>query len=103
MYHPLLVFDSETGRLVTAVLRPGNTHAGRGAVAVLKRAAAKLREAWPETEIEIRAEAGFAPPAVYEWCEEEGIGYTIGLISNPRLWRLSPNLCSKEQSGSPRR
>jgi hypothetical protein len=27
MYHPLLVFDGETGQLVTAVLRPGNAHA----------------------------------------------------------------------------
>ena len=28
MYHPLLVFDGETGQFITAVLRPGTAHAG---------------------------------------------------------------------------
>src|SRR5215218_59989 len=28
MYHPLLVFDGDTGHLITAVLRPGDVHAG---------------------------------------------------------------------------
>jgi hypothetical protein len=26
MYHPLLVFDGESGHLITALLRAGNTH-----------------------------------------------------------------------------
>ena len=83
MYHPLLVFDGETNQLITALLRCGNTHASRGALSVLKRIVGRLREAWPEVKFEIRADAGFAVPAVYEWCEQEGINYTIGLISNP--------------------
>lgn len=33
MYHPLLVFDGETGHLVCALLRAGNAHASRSAVA----------------------------------------------------------------------
>ena len=37
MYHPLLVFDGDTDQLITAVLRPGNAHGSRGAVAVLRR------------------------------------------------------------------
>jgi hypothetical protein len=56
IYHPLLVFDGETDQLITAVLRPGNTHASRGALAILKRIVGRLREAWPEVEIEIRAD-----------------------------------------------
>jgi hypothetical protein len=93
MYHPLLVFDGETGQLITAVLRPGNTHAGRGAVAVLRRVVEKLREAWSSSvEIEIRADAGFAVPEIYDYCEKEGIDYTIGLISNPRLEALAEGL-----------
>jgi hypothetical protein len=34
MYHPLLVFDGETGQLVTALLRPGRAHAARGAATI---------------------------------------------------------------------
>ncbi len=84
-YHPLLVFDGDTGQIVTAILRPGNAHASDGALSVLKRLVGRLREEWPETKIEIRADAGFALPSVYEYCEEQGIYYTIGLVPNSRL------------------
>ena len=33
MYHPLLVFDGRDGFPLAAVLRPGNTHSSRGALA----------------------------------------------------------------------
>ena len=35
--HPLLVFDGETGQLVTALLRPVRAHAARGAATILER------------------------------------------------------------------
>lgn len=92
IYHPLLVFDGDTGQLITAVLRPGNSHASHGTVAILKRIVALLRRAWPEVEIEIRADAGFAIPAVYDYCETEGINYTIALITNERLRELATPL-----------
>jgi hypothetical protein len=98
MYHPLLVFDGQTGQLLTAVLRAGNTHASRGAVAVLKRIIGRLRRAWgKELEIEIRADAGFAVPEIYEYCEKEGIDYAIGLITNPRLVALAEPLLEEAQ------
>jgi Transposase DDE domain group 1 len=100
IYHPLVVFDGDTGQLITAVLRAGNTHASRSAVALLKRIASRLREAWPEVEIELRADAGFAVPEVYDYCEEEGIGYTIGLISNSRLEALAQDLLVRAQRQS---
>ena len=92
MYHPLVVFDGQTGQLVTAILRAGNTHASRGAVAILRRLVRRLRRAWPEAQIELRADAGFAVPALYEYCEKEGIDYSIGLISNARLEELAAAL-----------
>jgi DDE family transposase len=95
MYHPLLVFDGDTGQLVTVVLRPGNTHASRGAVAILRRLVTRLRAAWPGVELEVRADAGFAVPAVYEYCEAEGIAYTIGLIPNVRLEALAQPLVAQ--------
>jgi DDE family transposase len=93
--HPLLVFDGETNQLITAVLRPGNTHASRGALAILKRIVKRLKEEWPAVEIEIRADAGFAVPEIYDYCEKEGIDYTIGLISNPRLEALAQDLLER--------
>jgi Transposase DDE domain group 1 len=92
IYHPLLVFDGDAGQLITAVLRSGNTHASHGTVAILKRIVAVLRRAWPSVQIELRADAGFAVPALYEFCEAEEIDYTIALITNSRLEEMAASL-----------
>lgn len=92
MYHPLLVFDGESGHLVTALLRAGNTHASNSSVAILKRIVGRLRQRWPGVAIEIRADAGFAVPALYDYCEKEGISYTIALITNERLKEMAGDL-----------
>jgi hypothetical protein len=102
--HPLVVFDGDTGQLITAVLRYGNTHASRGALAILRRIVRRLREAWgEEVHIEIRADAGFAVPEIYDYCEQEGIGYTIGLISNPRLEKVAEDLLERAKRESEER
>ena len=92
MYHPLLVFDGESGHLITALLRAGNTHGSNPAVALLKRIVGRLRNRWPEVHIELRSDAGFAVPALYDYCEAEGITYTVGLITNSRLEELACDL-----------
>jgi hypothetical protein len=92
MYHPLLVFDGESGHLIGALLRAGNTHGSNSAVALLERIVARLRHGWPTVEIELRADAGFAVPALYDYCEQEGIIYTVGLITNPPLEGLAESL-----------
>jgi len=92
IYHPLLVFDGQTGHLLTALLRAGNTHGSNSAVALLKRIVARLRNRWPEVEIELRADAGFAVPVLYDYCERESITYTVGLITNSRLEELACDL-----------
>jgi hypothetical protein len=97
IYHPLLVFDGDTGQLISALLRAGNTHASRSTVAVLKRLVGLLRSAWPGVEVELRADAGFAVPAVYDYCEAEGIRYTIALITNSRLEEMASSLLEEAQ------
>jgi hypothetical protein len=95
MYHPLLVFDGDTGQLVTAVLRRGNAHAGKGALAVLKRLVTALRGRWPGVAIAIRADSGFALPALYAYCERERVDYAIGLVPNARLAALAAPLLAE--------
>jgi hypothetical protein len=91
-YFPLLIFDGDTNQLITAILRPGTVHAGRGSVPILKRVVQRLRARWPEVTIELRADSGFAIPALYAWCEAEDIAYTIGLATNVRLTALATDL-----------
>lgn len=92
IYHPLLVFDGESGHLITALLRAGNTHASNSSVAMLRRMVGRLRERWPGVQIEMRADAGFAVPAIYDYCESESITYTIALITNERLKEMAGDL-----------
>jgi hypothetical protein len=95
MYHPLLVFDGMTGFLMACVLRPGNTHSSHRAVAVLKRIIKKLKRCYPGVPIVLRADAGFAVPALYRLCEKEAIHYVIGLIPNDRLTRKGTKLLAR--------
>ena len=97
MYHPLLVFDGETGQLVTAVLRPGAAHAGHGAKAILKRLARAPR-ALARGGHRAAGRLRFARPEVYAFCEAERITYTIGLVPNPRLERLAAPLLAEAQA-----
>jgi Transposase DDE domain group 1 len=97
MYHPLLIFDGETDQLITALLRPGNAHASRGVVSVLRVLLPALRARWPGVSIELRADSGCAVPALYAFCEREGLVYTIGLIPNPRLERVAAPLVAQAQ------
>lgn len=89
MYHPLLLFDGETDQLITAVLRPGTCHAGRGIVAILTRVVRAIQARWPGIQIEFRGDSGFALPALYDYLEEQHIIYTIGLATNSRLEALA--------------
>jgi hypothetical protein len=97
MYHPLLLFDGETDQLIAAVLRPGNAHASQGLVALLERVVGTMRARWPEAAIEVRSDSGGAVPAVYDFCERERIGYTIGLVPNPRLAALAAPLLAEAE------
>jgi hypothetical protein len=97
MLHPLLIFDGETHQLITAVLRPGNTHGSAGVKTVLKRVVRAIRARWPKVRIEIRMDSAGAVPAIYAWCEQAGIPYTIGLITNPRLAALAAPLGAEAQ------
>jgi hypothetical protein len=92
-YLPLLVFAQAEGsgeqELLTAVLRPGNVHAGHRAMAILRRLVARLRQAFPHCQLELRADSALALPEVYEGCERLGLPYTISLPKNQRLAELA--------------
>lgn len=88
-FHPLLVHDVETGELILAVLRSGAAVAATGMLAILKRMVRRIREKWPKVQLLVRADAGFAIPEIYDWCEDQGVDYLIGLVNNKVLERNS--------------
>ena len=106
MYLPLLVFDRASGMLLGVRLRAGNVHAAHGVVGTLKPIVKALRKALPKTRIIVRADAGFAVPVLYEFCEKRGLQYLIGIGSNSAFrahaqWDLE-RLCERfERTGKP--
>ena len=98
MYHPLLIFDGDTDQLITAILRPGNVHANRGVLLVLKRLIPLLRQRWPGIPIELRADSGFAVPTLYDYCEAQDVTYRIGLIPNRRLEVIAAPLLTQAKA-----
>ena len=84
-YFPLFAFDGATGFPLAAWLRPGTVHASCGAVATLQTIVTQLRAAWPSVTILVRGDTGLAVPDVYEYCEREGLLYTLGFGSNSVL------------------
>ena len=92
MYHPLLLFDGESGQLVSAVLRPGNAHAARGAMGVLRRIIRRLKQRFPQVQIVVRGDSAFAVPRLLRLFEEldqelGGVAYVVGLAQNAVLLR----------------
>jgi Transposase DDE domain group 1 len=84
---PLYVFCGD--ELLAAYLRPSKIDAAKHSRAVLKLLVGRLRRAWPEVRITIRADSGFCRWRLMRWCDSRGIGYVLGLARNPALERLA--------------
>jgi hypothetical protein len=82
-YLPLYIFCGD--HLLLARLRPSDIDAAAGSVKHLKRIVEQIRAAWPEVKIVIRGDSGFCREAILRWCEQNGVGYVIGLAQNTRL------------------
>ena len=93
MYHPLLVFDGETGQLITSRLRPGNTHASRQAAGMLARVIRRIKGRFPGAHILVRGDSGFCVPRVLRVLEfldrrYGDVDYLLGIARNKVLQRL---------------
>ena len=82
-YLPLYLFAGR--HLLVARLRESNIDASKGIVEELERVVVQIRAAWPEVEIWVRADSGFARDELMTWCETHGVEYVLGLARNSRL------------------
>jgi hypothetical protein len=108
MYHPLLIFERHTGCLLAARLRPGRVVSHARIIPQLLRIVPRLQREFPNVRIQLRADAGFATPLLYEFCEFFRIQYTIGIGNNSRLQseaqRLQHHLAKRyRRTGLPQR
>jgi hypothetical protein len=94
-YFPLIISEPTTKHVFLAWLRPGTVHASLGADEDLMRVVNALRKERPDIQIHVRGDGGFGLPLMYETCEKNGLSYTFGFSTNPRLKRLTEGLLQR--------
>jgi len=82
-YLPLYIFCDK--HLLVAKLRPSNIDGAAGSLEELERVIGQIRSRWPQVEIVLRADSGFAREALMAWCEANRVDYVFGLAKNSRL------------------
>lgn len=100
MFHPLVVFDGDSGQLISALLRMGTTHASKGATTMLMRIIRAIKQRCPHTAVVVRGDSAFAMPrlldAIEQLSDELGdVYYVLGLAQNPRLLDLAAPLLAE--------
>ena len=92
-YLPLLVFEADTGALVTAVLRPGKRPTGAENAMIMKRVLRLLRQHWPHTHILLRGDGHFSNPELIQLIIDDGnADFLFGLPGNAVLSRKAEGL-----------
>jgi hypothetical protein len=84
-YLPLYIFCGR--HLLCAKLRPAHIDGAAGALEEVERITTSIRARWPQTQIVLRADSGFARDTLMAWCEAHGVDYLLGLARNARLTR----------------
>jgi hypothetical protein len=84
---PIHVYDTETGRPVAIILRPGKTPSGREIRGYLRRLVHRIRTHWPNTRLTIRGDSHYGRVEVMSWCEANNVDYIFGLSGNAVLDR----------------
>ena len=97
-YQPLHIYEGQSGRLITTILRPGARPTGKQIVAILKRLVVHLRRAWPKTAIILRGDSHFSGPEVHDFCKAYSLSFVLGLTANERLKALAKG--TMEHAGS---
>jgi hypothetical protein len=105
-YLPLYIFCGK--QVLCARLRRSNIDGAAGSVEEIERIVAQIRERWPEVEILVRGDSGFARENLMAWCEANQVDYVLGLARNKRLeaalepaFARAEDLCAA--SGEPER
>ena len=85
MYHPLLVFEGNTGVLLASCLRPGDVGGVRQLVPLLRPVVRRLQQRFAGRSIAIRADGDFAKSPLLDFAEYAECLYAIGMPRNPKL------------------
>jgi hypothetical protein len=108
IYLPLLIFEANTGHLLSARLRTGQKPSGEEVVDYLQPVVQRLKAAKRRATICLRADAEFASPDLYAYLEGQKISYAIGVTGWQPLQNRADRLLEVaqrryEKTGRPQR
>ena len=88
-FHPIAVFDHETGYPLAGKLRPGNVSSANGVVEFLLPIVDKVQAEGLAQHVDVRGDAGFPTEPLLAPLEERGSHYAFRLRTNSVLGRLA--------------
>jgi hypothetical protein len=88
-YHPLLCYDGLTGDLLKAELRDGTMYCSKEADLFMKSRLDEFTADYPDMQLYLRGDSGFASPDLYEVLESQNCKYAIRLKENAKLRELA--------------
>ena len=94
-YMPLHIYEGTSGKLISAILRPGKRPSGEEIVSILKRIVKRIRKRWPHVCILLRGDAHYSSAAVYDYCDAHDIKYVLGFKSYQPLLEKAAGLMAK--------
>ena len=81
-YHPLLCYDGITGDLLKAELRDGTQYCSNGADDFIIPLLEEYSDRYPDVDLYLRGDSGFAAPDLYKACEK-------GVVNMQSVLRLT--------------
>jgi hypothetical protein len=85
--------------LLCSVLRPGNSCAHAGFVAIASRIIDQVRSLFPKARVIVRLDGGFGAPKVLDFLEQVGVEFVVGLANTKPLKRRAGKEMAQARRG----
>lgn len=96
---PIHIYEALSGKPVAVILRPGKTPDGAEVALVLRHVVRAIRARWPRVDILVRGDSHYGRHQAMSWCEQNRVGYILGLAGNEVLLRRIAGLAEEVALG----
>lgn len=94
-YHPLMLYNGLNGDLMKVVLRSGSVYTSNDLKGFLEPILGWLKTRYPNANILVRGDSGFATPEMYDLCDLFDVEFLIKLKANAKLHKSSEELIER--------
>lgn len=89
-FMPLHIYEGQSGKLITTILKPGRRSKNADVFSILKRIIQHIRKSWKNTVIIIRGDGHFCCKEIMDWAHGQyKVNFITGLTGNSVLHKYS--------------